>query len=170
MTGRPQLCFVLVCFAALASIRAPRQTTLVEITPTPARYERLRDDALRFFRAVGNGDKPTLARLAPPASRDAIRTDLDDPTSPLARMLLTGARAMRGKFMSVQTPRMTFLRERGARAADDRVIVCFSDSRQEFTTPATPDDLPGAETNRAEICLPFVLVDRQWLVVLSARP
>ena len=85
-------------------------------------------------------------------------------------MLLTGARAMRGKFMSVQTPRMTFLREPGARAADDRVIVCFSDSRQEFTTPATPDDLPGAETNRAEICLPFVLVDRQWLVVLSARP
>ena len=170
MTVRPQLFVVLACFAALASIRAPRQATFVEMAPTSARYESLRDDALRFFRAVCNGDKPTVARLAPPASRDAIRRDLDDPASPLARMLLTGARAMRGKFMSVQTPRMTFLRERGARDADDRVIVCFSDSRQEFTTPAAPEDLPGADTNRPEICLPFVRVDRQWLVVISARP
>jgi hypothetical protein len=85
-------------------------------------------------------------------------------------MLLTGARAMRGKFMSVQTPRMTFLRELGVRDADDRLIVCFSDPRQEFTTPSTPGDLPGADTNRSQMCLPFVLVDRQWLGVLSARP
>ena len=170
MKVRPRLCVALACFAALASIRAPRQATLVEMTPTSARYEGLREDALRFYRAVCNGDQPTLARLAPPASRDAIRRDLDDPTSPLARMLLTGARAMRGKFMSVQTPRMTFLRELGVRDADDRLIVCFSDPRQEFTTPSTPGDLPGADTNRPEMCLPFVLVDRQWLVVLSARP
>ncbi len=62
----------LACFAALASIRAPRQATLVEMTPTSARYEGLREDALRFFRAVCNGDKPTLARLAPP--RVAMRS------------------------------------------------------------------------------------------------
>ena len=81
MTVRPQLFVVLACFAALASIRAPRQATFVEMAPTSARYESLRDDALRFFRAVCNGDKPTVARLAPPASRDAIRRDLDDPTA-----------------------------------------------------------------------------------------
>jgi hypothetical protein len=163
---RWQLCFLIPSLAtALAQTsRAP----LVEVPVASARYESLQSQASRFLRAVRNGDKPTLARLVPPASRDAVRADLENPTSSISRLLLTGSRAMRGRFMSVQTPRLTFFRQRNP--DDDRVIVCFSDSQQEFKTPATTADLPAADSNRAEMCLPFELNDRQWTVVLSGRP
>ena len=101
------------------------------------------------------GSRPRLVAMR-------FRTDLDDPTSPLARTLLTGARAMRGKFhWCPRMPGTTFLSENRARAADvEGTIVRFSDPRQEFTTPATPEELPGAGTNRA----------REMSAVRAARP
>jgi hypothetical protein len=158
---------ILSALAMFGMALAPRQATLVEVPIASARYETLQSDALRFFRAVRNGDKPTLVRLTPAAGRDAVRKDLDDPTSSHARILLTGSRAMRGRFMSVQTPHLRFVRQRDARDADDRVIVCFSDPRQEFRTPATTAELPSIDSNRAEMCVPFVWTDRQWAVVLD---
>jgi hypothetical protein len=70
--------------------------------------------------------------------------------------------------MSVQAPRLTFLRPRDA-SGDERVVVCFSDSRLEFKTPPTVADLPSTDSNRAEMCLPFVYADRHWQVVVSGR-
>jgi hypothetical protein len=162
-------CYRLLLVAALGWAQAAPPAALVEVQVASARYESLQNDALRFFRAVRNGDKPAMARLTPSAVQDAVRKDLDDPTSPVARLLLTGSRAMRGRFMSVQTPRLTFLRERSARDTDDRVIVCFSDPRQEFRPPPTTAELPVADSNRAETCLSFTDVDKHWQVVLPAR-
>jgi hypothetical protein len=156
-----------IVFAMFGLALAPQQAALVEVPIVSARYEALQSEALRFFRAVRNGDKPTLVRLTPAAGRDAVRKDLDDPTSSRARMLLTGSRAMRGRFMSVQTPRLTFVRQRDQREADDRVLVCFSDPRQGFRTPATTSDLPSIDSNRSEMCVPFVWTDRQWAVILD---
>jgi hypothetical protein len=161
--------FVIQLLAMLALASQPPQATLVELPVTSARYENLQNEALRFFRAVRNGDKPTLVRLSPDGAQERVRRDLDNPTSPMTRMLLTGSRAMRGRFMSVQSPRLTFFRERAATEGDERVVVCFSDPRQEFKKPARTTDLPVADSNRAEMCLPFVFAGKQWLVVLGTQ-
>ena len=165
---KSHLSLALMLIMVAAGLEA-RQTPLVQVPVTSTRYESLQNEALRFFRAVRNGDKPTLVRLTPASGRDGVRKDLDDPTSSLARLLLTGSRAMRGRFMGVQTPRLTMLRQSETREADDRVLVCYSDSRQAFKTPATTADLPVTDSNRAEMCLPFVYGDRQWQVVLTGR-
>jgi hypothetical protein len=158
-------CLVLL-LAALGLALAPPQARLVQVETASAQYQNLQAEALRFFRAVRNGDKPTLARLAPDAGREAVRKDLEDPTSPIARLLLTGSRAMRGRFMSVQTPRVTLLRQRDA---TDRAIVCFSDPRQPFNTPATTAELPAVDSNHAEMCFPFTIADKHWSVILAGR-
>ena len=160
-------CFVLL-LVMQALVPAP-QGALVEVPTKSVRYESLQNEALRFFRAVRNSDKPTLVRLSTDAAMEVVRKELDNPTSPLTRMLLTGSRAMRGRFMSVQTPRLTLLRERDTRDTDERVIVCFSDPRQEFKTPRRTTDLPAADSNRAEMCLPFAYAGRRWQVILNAR-
>jgi hypothetical protein len=156
----------LLLLAVFGLAMSPPQAALVEVPIASSRYESLQTEALRFFRAVRNGDKPTLVRLTPAPAREGMTKDLDEPTSPVARMLLTGSRAMRGRFMSIQTPRLTFLRQRD-RDADNRVTVCFSDPRLEFKTPATTADLASTDSNRAEMCVPFVWTDRQWAVVLG---
>ena len=48
-----------------------------------------RDAAIQFFRAIRQADKPTLVRLARAGARADVRKDLDNPTSALARILLT---------------------------------------------------------------------------------
>jgi hypothetical protein len=164
-----QFCSVLLWLGAVALGQAP-QAPLVEVQATSARYERLHLEALRFFRAVRQLDKPTLVRLTPAGDREAVRADLENPTSPLSRMLLTGSRAIRGRFMSVPVPRLTLLRQADTSAADDGIIVCFSDPRQVFRAPATVAALPAAGSNRAEICLPFVEADRHWFVVPVGSP
>jgi hypothetical protein len=164
-----QVWAVLLWLAIQVSPPQARQRTFVEVPSTSARYESLQTEALRFFRAVRNRDHPTLVRLSPAGDRDAIRKDLDNPTSPVSRMLLTGSRAMRGRFMSVQTPRVTLLREQDTRDAGERVIVCFSDPQQEFKAPATVAGLPAADSNRAEMCVPVVYAERKWEFVFGGR-
>jgi hypothetical protein len=160
------LTVLLVAMLGVAS-EQPRNT-LIEVTATSARYESLQNEALRFFRAVRNRDIPTLVRLSPPASRAAVRKDLDNPMSPLSRLLMTGSHAMRGRFMSVQTPRLTLLRQSDV-PADDQLVVCFSDPRQPFEAPVSNARLPALESNRAELCLPFAYSDRHWQFVASVR-
>jgi len=148
---------------------AADQRSLVEVTAS-ARYQSLRDGAMQFFRAIRQADKPTLVRLARAGARADVRKDLDNPTSALARILLTGSRAMRGRFMSVQVPRVLLFRLHESSGQDDVVLACFSDARLEFTKPATDAELPPLDSNRAELCLPFVQDNRRWAVAYDLLP
>jgi hypothetical protein len=167
--ARVRLAAIVMGLAFAAGPGAADQRSLVEVTAS-ARYQSLRDGAMQFFRAIRQADKPTLVRLARAGARADVRKDLDNPTSALARILLTGSRAMRGRFMSVQVPRVLLFRLRESSGQDDIVLACFSDSRLEFTKPATDAELPPLDSNRAELCLPFVQDNRRWAVAYDLLP
>lgn len=125
---RVRLAAIVMGFAFAAAPGAANQRSLVEVTAS-ARYQSLRDGAMQFFRAIRQADKPTLVRLARAGARADVRKDLDNPTSALARILLTGSRAMRGRFMSVQVPRVLLFRPRESSGQGGVVLACFSDPR-----------------------------------------
>jgi hypothetical protein len=155
---------VVVLTTTLGLVTAPRQAVMVEVPGTSGRYADLRRQAVRFFDAVRRSDKAALAGLALAETREVVRRDLADPRSRLSRILLTGSRAMRGRFKHVRAPRVVLLRHPDLVGVGDGTTVCFSDSRQEFRTPASMTELPAVETNRAEMCVFFVHADRRWNV------
>jgi hypothetical protein len=140
------------------------------VNPRSWRSQRRLDDislhnqARRFFEAVRLGDKRTLVALALPEARGVVQKDLENPTSRLSRILLTGSRAMRGRFMAVRAPRVVLLRHPDLVGRGDGTTVCFSDPSQAFKTPASVADLPPVESNRAEMCVFFVYAGRRWAI------
>jgi hypothetical protein len=159
-----QLAAIALLASALGVFQEPRQPSVLEIAATSGRYVSLHDQARRFFEAVRLGDKRTLVALALPEARGVVQKDLENPTSRLSRILLTGSRAMRGRFMAVRAPRVVLLRHPDLVGRGDGTTVCFSDPSQAFKTPASVADLPPVESNRAEMCVFFVYAGRRWAI------